>query len=121
MNAMRRSTGMPGATAPTGVVVSLEQARIQRALRERVRYRYVQPQVLRKGRGWRVLSPCCSRNVDPHGGVIDVAWLQRLPHGGWRLHARDHARGEWVRHSESEQLAELLDAICLDPDRLFWP
>lgn len=121
MKAMRRPTGMPSATAPTGVVVSLEQTRIQRALRERVRYRYVQPQVLREGSGWRIASPCCSRNVDPAGGVIDVAWLQRLPRGGWRLHARDHARDAWLRHSESDQLVELLDTICLDPERLFWP
>ncbi|WP_119154743.1 hypothetical protein [Caldimonas tepidiphila] len=116
---MRQSPGMP--LPPAGKVASLEQARIQRALRERVRYRYVQPQVLREGSGWRVRSPCCSRNVDPAGGPIDVAWLQRLPQGGWRLHARDHARSEWRRHNEAAQLAELLDTLCLDPQRIFWP
>lgn len=90
------------------------------ALRERVRYRYVQPVVLPHENGWRIVSPCCSRNVDPAGGVIDIAWLE--PAGaGWRLHARDHRRGQWVAHSEAAALIELLDIVCLDAERVFWP
>jgi hypothetical protein len=90
------------------------------ALRERARYRYVQPVVVRAARGWRVVSPCCSRNVDADGGVIDIAWFE--PTGrGWRLHARDHARGGWVAHAEAPQLADLFDALCRDPARVFWP
>ena len=38
---------------------------IKRALRDRVRYRYVQPLVLQDGEGLRIQAPCCSRNVDP--------------------------------------------------------
>jgi len=60
--------------------------RILGALQERVRYRYVQPVVVPAACGWKIVSPCCSRNVDPHGGIIDVAWLEPWM-GGWRLHA----------------------------------
>lgn len=90
------------------------------ALRTRVRYRYVQPVVMPATRGWRIVSPCCSRKVDPDGGVIDIAWFEPVAHG-WRLHARDHARGRWVVHAEAAQLADLLDAVRTDPTRVFWP
>lgn len=94
--------------------------RILGALQERVRYRYVQPVVVPAARGWKIVSPCCSRNVDPHGGIIDVAWLEPWM-GGWRLHARDHRLQRWVPHSEAAELAPLLDQICVDSERVFWP
>jgi len=94
--------------------------RIAGALHGRVRYRYVQPVVLREGAGWKVVSPCCSRNVAPDGGVIDIAWL--LPQAtGWRLHSRHHASQRWVLQAEAPVLDSLLDALCLDPQRVFWP
>lgn len=55
----------------SGQVHDLLQRRLERALRERVRYRYVQPNVLIEGSSYRIQSPCCSRKVDPTGGVID--------------------------------------------------
>lgn len=96
--------------------------RLERALRERTRYRYVRPRVLRDEAGWRIESPCCSRNVDPQGGVIDIARLTRQgPAALWQLHARDHVAGCWVLHAESAQLDELLDVVCIDRERVFWP
>lgn len=116
---------VPAATAPAAHaqaarVFDMDRGRIERALRQRVRYRYVRPQVMREVDGWRIVSPCCSRNVDADGGLIDIAWLRNDP-PLWRLYARDHAHAIWVEHERSEQLCELLDAICLDPQRLFWP
>ena len=127
----------PTAAAPAspagGRVLDFMQRRLERALRQRVRYRYVRPRVLREGEGFRVESPCCSRNVDPSGGVIDIALLvpvaaldARGSSGaraarGWRLHARDHAARAWVLHHESAQLDELLDLLCVDAQRVFWP
>ena len=61
----------------TGGLFDLTLRQIERALRERTRYRYVSPRVLREGQGFRIESPCCSRNVDTTGGVIDIAWLTR--------------------------------------------
>ncbi len=116
-----------------GRILDFMQHRVERGLRQRVRYRYVQPQVLREGEGLRIESPCCSRNVDPDGGVIDIALLlpasSRALSGqppdktvqGWSLYARDHAAGTWMLQHESEQLDELLDLLCVDARRMFWP
>ncbi|MDR2129260.1 MAG: hypothetical protein LBP52_09390 [Burkholderiaceae bacterium] len=105
--------------------------RLERALRQRVRYRYVKPRVLREGDGLRIESPCCSRNVDAQGGVIDIALL--LPVGGdehqgsgqaaqlWRLFARDHAAGGWVLQHESERIDDLVQLLCTDARRVYWP
>lgn len=107
--------------AQGGGVADFTLHRVERALRERVRYRYVRPRVWREG-GWlRIDSPCCSRNVDPQGGVIDIARLGRTPTGIWRLESRDHAAGRWVAHTRSERLDELLDLVCIDSERVFWP
>ncbi len=102
-------------------VHDLDRRRIERALAKRARYRYVQPSVQRGAdSSWVVHSPCCSRNVDPTGGVIPIAWL--VPHdGGWTLHAHDHSQGRWVAHQVSRQLTDLLDELCADPLRVFWP
>ena len=120
MNTHKRSKAQAvGATN----VHSFERARILRALKSRLRYRYVKPQVLREGQGWRIVSPCCSRNVDPDGGIIDIALLapKRGLNGGWRLMARDHTLAVWVPHSEAPRLDDLLEAVCQDPQRVFWP
>ncbi|NPT33312.1 DUF3024 domain-containing protein [Paraburkholderia xenovorans] len=105
----------------TGGLFDLTLRQIERALRERTRYRYVSPRVLREGQGFRIESPCCSRNVDTAGGVIDIAWLTRDEDGVWRLSARDHALHRWMLQHESTDLAELLDALCIDRERVFWP
>lgn len=124
---MRASAFPPAAVQ----LLDLTRLRLERALVQRVRYRYVQPRVLREGEAFRVESPCCSRNVDPTGGVIDIALLQPCSSSdggtgttrpqGWRLHARDHARAAWVLRHEGAPLDELLDLLCVDADRVFWP
>ncbi len=107
--------------------------RLKRALRQRVRYRYVKPLVLREGQSFRIQSPCCSRNVDPGGGLIDIALLTpgagdsadeggaTGAAGGWSLSARDHAAGVWLTRLQGQPLDTVLDALCVDSERQFWP
>lgn len=98
----------------------LTRRRLMRALRDRARYRYVKPMVWADGEGWRITSPCCSRTVDPDGGVIDIARL--VPEGdAWALYAKDHAQGAWTLHSSSTDMNTLLETLCTDPARVFWP
>ena len=94
---------------------------IERALKDRVRYRYVQPRVLHDGESFRVEAPCCSRNVDAEGGVIDIARLTPAPDGSWALQVREHAAGVWVPYAEGLSLGEALDTVCVDAERTFWP
>lgn len=94
---------------------------IERALKDRVRYRYVQPVVRQEGESFRIEAPCCSRNVDPEGGVIDIARLTPLPDGRWALHRHDHASGTWVLADGALTLGEALDTVCVDAERTFWP
>ena len=103
------------------VVHSLVQHRLERALRERERYRYVRPQVLQEGECFRVQSPNCSRNIDSSGGVIDIALL--VPHSvnRWCLCARDHANARWQPLLQDAELDAALELLCVDPDRRFWP
>ena len=110
----------PTAASPAAVS-SLLLHRLERALRERVRYRYVRPVVLQEGEAWRIQSPNCSRNVDKNGGVIDIALL--VPHAAnrWCLCARDHAAGVWVPRLQDAALDDALDALCVDSERQFWP
>lgn len=106
-------------------IVDFVQLRLARALRQRARYLYVKPRVLREGASLRIESPCCSRNVDPQGGVIDIALLSPVASGGelplWMLFRRDHAQQRWAQHGEPATLDELTELLCGDPDRVFWP
>ncbi len=96
--------------------------RIQRALAGRERYRYVAPSVHPVHNGYRVESPCCSRNVDREGGVIDIAQLEYLPgQGRWLLYRKDHRRGQWETYAEMCSLADALEVLKCDPLRTFWP
>jgi hypothetical protein len=99
----------------------LDYKRIERSLQSRRRYRYVAPLLLKTASGYRIQSPCCSRNIDPDGGIIDVAMLL-FDDGGrcWRLLRKNHALGEWELDSEYARLAELLSYLNEDPDRRFW-
>lgn len=116
--AMPRQTALQ--TTRPARVHDLTARRIERALARRQRYRYVQPVVRAHERGWVIASPCCSRNVDPAGGEIPIAWLEPLGNG-WALHARRHAESSWVLHRQAPVLTELLDIVCRDESRLFWP
>jgi len=102
-------------------VRNLTLHRVQRALRERKRYRYVRPLVTLEGEALRIQSPCCSRTVDASGGLIDIALL--VPHGSnqWCLCSRDHARHEWVPQLRNVPLETLLNVLCIDHNRQFWP
>ena len=103
----------------TAAVSSLDARRIENALDQRSRYKYVQPRVVREGRGWKIASPNCSRNVDSAGGEIDIAGRQGLE-GGWLLYARDHAQDCWQLKRHDASLPALLAHLCADPDREFW-
>jgi hypothetical protein len=111
-----------GRTLPPGAgnVVALEPARILRALASRRRYRYVRPRVEPEGGGWKIVSPNCSRNIDPAGGEIDIAWFVPAGKGTWHLHARDHAQARWVRKASGLSLADALAAVCDDAAREYW-
>lgn len=94
---------------------------IERALKDRVRYRYVQPRVLHEGESFRIEAPCCSRNIDVEGGVIDIALLTPAGDGSWSLRVRDHAAACWMLYEEALTLGEALDLVCVDAERKFWP
>jgi hypothetical protein len=99
----------------------LDCRRIERALKARRRYRYVKPRVAMVAGGYRIVSPCCSRNVDPDGGEIDVALLAwDAPRAVWRLLWRDHKAAAWALHSVHDRLAAATAALNADPERLFW-
>ncbi|MCE4556779.1 hypothetical protein [Pelomonas cellulosilytica] len=118
MKALRRPP-TSGAGQGGAAVVPFAVARIERSLGGRTRYKYVHPRVEPEGRGWKVVSPNCSRNIDADGGDIDIAWLVPLNEGGWLLYARNHAEGCW-RLARQGALAELLNDLCADPLREFW-
>ena len=95
--------------------------RIEQAIAERKRYRYVSPSVYPVGGGYIVRSPCCSRNVDPNGGVVDVALLQYANAlRPWLLYRKDHESQEWQLHAAYQQLTALLEHLNADPTRRFW-
>jgi hypothetical protein len=99
----------------------LDCRRIERALRSRQRYRYVTPNVAGVAGGYLIESPCCSRNIEAEGGVIDVALLRYDNAGAaWQLSRKDHGRGVWVLHSTHQRLASVTDVLNADPERVFW-
>jgi hypothetical protein len=99
----------------------VDRKRIERALAGRKRYRYVSPEVRATEGGYWIQSPCCSRNVDRDGGVIDIARLEFVEAGrAWRLYRKDHAESEWRLYGEFRQLSTLLELLNQDPDRIFW-
>jgi hypothetical protein len=106
-----------------GVLVAeseLLRRRVLRALAQRERYRYVHPVLHDIDDGWLITSPCCSRNVDPEGGSIDIARIRHVD-ASWLLEARDHAASRWVVHTRSNSLDRVLDLIVHDPCKEFWP
>ena len=100
----------------------VDRKRIERALEQRERYRYVSPKVVphEEDHGYRIESPCCSRNIEPSGGIIDIALLKFFsPH--WLLYRKDHKYSAWVLHSVTGTLKEALDILLPDEQRIFWP
>lgn len=94
---------------------------IERALQDRRRYRYVSPRVLPVEGGYRIESPCCSRNVDAEGGVVDIAFLEfHAETGAWRLYRKDHSRTGWECEGTYPRLVEAVAYLNADPSRTFW-
>lgn len=99
----------------------VDRKRIERALRERKRYRYVEPSVLPDTDGYRITSPCCSRNIDAAGGIINIAFVQFVQgHNSWRLYHMDHTANRWVLFAELARLRDLLQQLNEDTRRIFW-
>lgn len=99
----------------------LDLRRIERALKSRRRYRYVSPSVSAVTGGYHIASPCCSRNIDPDGRVIDVALLiYEADRGSWRLFCKDHENAVWEFHSAYARLTDLLEHLNADSERRFW-
>lgn len=117
---------MTGANYPQPYVVGphpneFDQRRIARLLGQRVRYRYVEPEVQSIVGGYLIVSPCCSRNIDASGGTIDIAWLEYVyPAGLWRLYKKDHKLGFWQLHTVSPLLQLLINRVNEDAERVFW-
>jgi hypothetical protein len=99
----------------------LDRKRIERALKSRKRYRYVTPSVTMTIGGYRIESPCCSRNIDRDGGIVDVALLLHDAEcARWQLFRKDHDKGLWQLDSTHERLPSALERLNVDPDRTFW-
>lgn len=99
----------------------LDRRRIERALEHRKRYRYVTPSVQPIAGGYLVRSSCCSRNVDPDGGVVDIALLlQEAGARSWRLYRKHHESRQWLLHSTHARLIDALEPLNGDPQRQFW-
>ncbi|BBO99664.1 DUF3024 domain-containing protein [Sulfuriferula nivalis] len=95
--------------------------RIARLLAQRVRYRYVEPEVQAIAGGYQIVSPCCSRNIDASGGTIDIARLEYVVQESlWRLYYKDHQRNMWQLHLEAPKLKMLITQLNEDPLRIFW-
>jgi hypothetical protein len=121
MSAIRADTASPGQGGQPSQPNEFDFRRIERALEKRKRYRYVSPILLRTANGYRIQSPCCSRNIDADGGVVDIALLLFDDRSrNWRLLRKEHSCGVWEFERAFDRLAELLDFLNEDPDRRFW-
>ena len=117
-SALRRRTAEPVMARQPN---EIDLMRVTRSLEQRERYRYVTPTVLPVADGYLVRSPCCSRNVDPEGGEIDVALLQWDDAAReWSLSRRDHEAECWIEDGRFARLGELLMRLNTDPARQFW-
>lgn len=107
--------------APPAHPNEFDRKRIDRAIRQRRRYRYVEPKVVGADHGYRIESACCSRNVDPDGGVVDIALvLHDADSGNWHLFRKNHGADTWELDSTHPRLPPLLDLLNEDQDRKFW-
>ena len=99
----------------------LDRKRIERAIKARKRYRYVTPRVLGTEGGYRIESACCSRNIDPDGGIVDIALMIFDPdQEAWQLFRKNHDTRVWELDSIHDRLKELLELLNADSERRFW-
>ena len=118
---MPASALQANACGPRAHPNELDKRRIERALKTRRRYRYVEPAVHAVPNGYRIESACCSRNIDPDGGIVDIAlFLFDEERAEWDLFRKDHGKGLWEWDCKHARLSELLDLITLDEHRKFW-
>ncbi|MGO9438894.1 MAG: hypothetical protein ACLP00_31865, partial [Terracidiphilus sp.] len=99
---------------------AFDRKQVERAIRERARYRYVTPAVKIVEGGFRIESPCCSRRIDPDGGVVDIAMLICQQPGEWKLYRKDHEAARWMLHGTYKWLSDLLEELKKDPQQKFW-
>ncbi|MGE3297825.1 MAG: hypothetical protein AB7I68_10805 [Porticoccaceae bacterium] len=117
----------PGVAADRVHPNEFDCRRIVRLLESRRRYRYVEPRVVPIPNGYRIESPCCSRNVDPAGGVIDIALIEHCSdqdpwvQNPWVLYRKVHPEDTWIIDSRHPSLTAVLALLNQDVDRLFWP
>lgn len=97
-----------------------DRKRIQLAVAARKRYRFVKAAVRPAEGGFRIESPCCSRRVDPNGGMVNIALLLYREPGVWQLYRRDHGSAEWLLHQTYKKLGDLLEELKTDAKQLFW-
>lgn len=97
----------------------LDLRRISRLLKKRARYHYVSPSVEAVPGGYRIVSPCCSRNIDHSGGQIEIARIE-WEAGVWTLYSRDHAHTQWLMHAQAGRLDRLMECLNEDSQRVFW-
>lgn len=122
MNAPVVFTPMPSTSSQPGSPVNeLDLRRIVSQLEKRSHYRYVTVQVIQTEAEYRVVSPCCSRHIDPDGGVIDIARIAfDQTANRWRLYGKDHARDAWILRMSASRLAKLTNYLIADPEKCFW-
>lgn len=116
-----RTANYPMSHLPAPHPNEIDLRRIERLLEQRVRYRYVSPVVQPIDGGYQVMSPCCSRNIDAGGGMIDIARIEFIePKGEWRLYHRDHRHAVWKLYTDAPTLQQLITCLNEDPMRVFW-
>lgn len=99
----------------------VDRKRIERALSKRLRYRYVSPEVNAVENGYQIRSPCCSRNIDKSGGMIDIARIEYVAALRiWCLYRKEFSPDQWLLYAEFKSLAELLQHLNQDTERIFW-
>lgn len=115
------TVNIPMSNLPAPHPNEFDLRRIERLLEQRVRYRYVSPVVQPIDGGYQVMSPCCSRNIDANGGMIDIARIEFIASTGeWRLCQRDHQHAVWKRYTDAPTLQQLVTCLNEDPMRVFW-
>jgi len=121
---MASTNAMPSPAAPNSGFVpapnAFDRKQVERAIRERVRYRYVTPSLKVVEGGFRIESPCCSRRIDPEGGVVDIAMLLCQRPGEWKLYCKNHTAAQWLLHGTYKWLSDLLEELKKDPQQKFW-
>jgi hypothetical protein len=117
---MATSNASPATAAGLYQPNAFDRKLVERALRERIRYRYVSPETQIVDGGFRIESPCCSRRVEADGGVVDIALLLCSQPGAWNLYSKDHATAQWVLHGTYQWLSDLLEELKNDPQQKFW-